>query len=43
MGIAANKNISPEVIAKIRLALITLKANGVYEKLQRTWFTPYLS
>lgn len=38
MGIAANKNTHPESLRKIRQAIITLKENGVYAKLERTWF-----
>ncbi|MDU0356196.1 transporter substrate-binding domain-containing protein [Paraglaciecola aquimarina] len=38
MGIAANKNTDANTIRKIRLALATLKSNGVFERLERTWF-----
>jgi ABC-type amino acid transport substrate-binding protein len=38
MGIVANKHTNIESINKIRQAIVTLKENGVYEKLQRTWF-----
>ncbi|WP_416305629.1 substrate-binding periplasmic protein [Neptunicella sp. SCSIO 80796] len=39
LGIAANKTIDIEIVTKIRKALVTLKANGVYNKLQDTWFS----
>lgn len=38
LGIAANINTNIESLNEIRQALVTLKENGVYEKLQRTWF-----
>tara|TARA_R110002153_G_scaffold190217_4_gene343017 strand:+ start:22729 stop:23481 length:753 start_codon:yes stop_codon:yes gene_type:complete len=38
LGIAANKNTNPESLNKIRQAMLTLKENGVYERLQQTWF-----
>ncbi len=38
LGIVANKNINPESLRKIRQAMVTLKENGVYARLQHTWF-----
>jgi polar amino acid transport system substrate-binding protein len=38
MGIAGNKNIDPTVVRKIQQGLITLKQNGVYDKLRLLWF-----
>lgn len=38
MGIVANKNSDPEDLRKIRQALLILKKNGIYNKLQRKWF-----
>ena len=38
LGIAANKNTNLEILNKIREAMLTLKENGVYERLQQTWF-----
>lgn len=38
MGIVANKNTDPEILTKIRQAIVILRENGVYDKLQQTWF-----
>ncbi|WP_340678694.1 transporter substrate-binding domain-containing protein [Paraglaciecola sp.] len=39
MGIVANKNSNPENLRKISQALLILKKNGIYNKIQRKWFT----
>lgn len=39
MGIVANNHSDPEDLRKIRQALLILKENGIYNKIQRKWFT----